>query len=621
MTVVLQTTPGGRYLELGCGTSPNPQCQIHVDVRPGPGVDFTANFEEPLPIKDNDFNGVFCQYCAEHVSYTKLPQFFSEIFRILTSAGKVVLVTPNTEAQFRFVVDHPTGWNNKSFFESASEVIYGSQDYPENSHKCYFSPSVLTDLLSAAGFESILCTPYGEFSTDLVVEATKPVSQSRLNPSETRPGSVENPKPISSSPNPEISQEDAVLKGISPQRLEAQINIPRADLFDKDYFHGGAKVGGYAHEGYWDYECHYTTANNVILRRPTSVLEVGCARGYIIKKLEDVGIPSVGLEISRHCYLTRVMDNVVNVDICTEQWPIPNRDVATDLCFSMAVMEHIPEEYLPHVISEMKRTCSRGLHGIDFGHNDDGFDKTHCTLRSKEWWTEMFNRHAPGWPVEIVDKDSLERGDIPHNVLAGDGKLKINLGSYISMFHYGWLNVDMGDASNFAQMHKYQFHRHDCRQGLPFLGTGCVDMVFSSHMLEHISYDEGVHLFKELRRVLKPSGILRFTMPDAELLSRMAYDQLDVNVDQFWKDMVHISDGVEKAKTRTQKLWELLHAGHASAYDVETLSKMLVETGFKPMETSFRKTRLGEPGKQMLKETRESLEALSLFMEAVPTEI
>ena len=52
------------------------------------------------------------------------------------------------------------------------------------------------------------------------------------------------------------------------------------------------------------------------------------------------------------------------------------------------MFEHIPEEHLPAVLAELDRVSCRGIHGIDFGENDDGFDKTHCTLRTKEWWLE-----------------------------------------------------------------------------------------------------------------------------------------------------------------------------------------------------------------------------------------
>ena len=83
--------------------------------------------------------------------------------------------------------------------------------------------------------------------------------------------------------------------------------ISPENAFDKDYFNGGKKVGGYAREGYRDFPVHWVTANKVMSLNPKSVLELGCARGYILKKIQDEGVPIGGLEVSKHCYLTRAV--------------------------------------------------------------------------------------------------------------------------------------------------------------------------------------------------------------------------------------------------------------------------------------------------------------------------
>ena len=90
--------------------------------------------------------------------------------------------------------------------------------------------------------------------------------------------------------------------------------------FDKDYFHGGAKVGGYAGSGYRDFPVHWNTFDYVRKLEPTSVIELGCGRGYVLKRLRDyLDIPVRGLEISEHCWLTRAISEVVTCDI-TKAW-------------------------------------------------------------------------------------------------------------------------------------------------------------------------------------------------------------------------------------------------------------------------------------------------------------
>jgi SAM-dependent methyltransferase len=112
-----------------------------------------------------------CKYALEHVNYRKVPAFLKEVRRILKVGGRVVLLIPNTEAQIKWILEHPEGWDGRDFFNSASGKLFGDLDYEANSHKAYFNPTVITELLLAAGFGNILVIPFGERQTDLLVEA------------------------------------------------------------------------------------------------------------------------------------------------------------------------------------------------------------------------------------------------------------------------------------------------------------------------------------------------------------------------------------------------------------------------------------------------------------------
>src|SRR5690606_16778965 len=43
-----------------------------------------------------------------------------------------------------------------------------------------------------------------------------------------------------------------------------------------------------------------------------------------------------------------------------------------------------------------------------------------------------------------------------------------------------------------------------------------IDVVYSSHTIEHLSYDEASFVFKESYRVLRPNGLIRIVVPDLE---------------------------------------------------------------------------------------------------------
>jgi predicted SAM-dependent methyltransferase len=609
---------GQRFIELGCGNNRHPQMDVAVDCRPGEGVDFACDLEAPLPIADEDFHGAYSAYAVEHLSWRKTRGFLKECLRILKPTGKLCLLLPNTRAQIAWLSTHPEGWDDKGFFDSASCVLFGDQDYSDNTHKAYLDPDVITALLSEAGFENVTVRPWGERQTDMLVTCAKPKTTKTLSWVDDPTGAV-TPAP------PDPTKENAIEKKdngeykinvlgshVAPKAEPAKPELPDdpAVLYAKDYFNGGKKYGGYAREGYWDFPVHEITARKVLERKPESVLELGCARGYVLKRVQDAGVHGVGIEVSRHCLLTRACDGIRQGDVCDGRlWPSPGYD----LCYSVATLEHVPEDKLPRLIALMKEHTKRGLHGVDFGDKDDGFDKTHCCLRSKIWWEEKFATYAPGWPVEVVDKEELEAGPLPERYLKGDGKVKLNLGSYTCMFHNGWVNIDSADPqglTNFAAHYGYNFLHHDLRNGLPY-DTGSVDMIYHSHVLEHFSYAEGLRLLKECRRVLKPdTGIMRLAVPDARFL--MERYAAPGGLDEFDE----INDGAAACPTAAGKLWALLHEGHAACYDEDTAADILRRAGFEPLISRFRQDYQQEPFRKLQRETVDSFPTLSLFCDS-----
>jgi hypothetical protein len=57
---------------------------------------------------------------------------------------------------------------------------------------------------------------------------------------------------------------------------------------------------------------------------------------------------------------------------------------------------------------------------------------------------------------------------------------------------------------------------HDLRKGIPFAAE-TVDIVYHSHLLEHIDYEQVNMFLEEIQRVLKVGGIQRLVIPDLEL--------------------------------------------------------------------------------------------------------
>lgn len=191
----IQRSGNDVLLELGGGSSPvvRPRCQGGRDVAVDARIcydregkqctDFVANFNEPLPIGSSEFDGVLSIFAMEHISYTKVPQFIAEVFRVLKPGGAACIVIPNTEAQLRWILNNPQGWDGKDLFESASCKLFGDQRHGEregnpdagiDSHKTFFNPAIAQQLFSAAGFVDIQIEPFGQRATDQIIRSRKP---------------------------------------------------------------------------------------------------------------------------------------------------------------------------------------------------------------------------------------------------------------------------------------------------------------------------------------------------------------------------------------------------------------------------------------------------------------
>jgi predicted SAM-dependent methyltransferase len=161
---------GPKVIELGGGA--HPMFHPNVDVRAcldesgQPTVDFTADFEEPLPITSEEWDGVFAKYVIEHLSWRKVAGFVAELHRITRPGGCVVVVTANGEAQMRWAL-------RQDWDEKISQCLGGDQDFEDNTHKVFFNPAWIARLFRAAGFGSVVVVPFGITNTDMIVEARR----------------------------------------------------------------------------------------------------------------------------------------------------------------------------------------------------------------------------------------------------------------------------------------------------------------------------------------------------------------------------------------------------------------------------------------------------------------
>jgi predicted SAM-dependent methyltransferase len=191
--------------------------------------------------------------------------------------------------------------------------------------------------------------------------------------------------------------------------------------------------------------------------------------------------------------------------------------------------------------------------------------------------------------------------------------LRVNIGCGLSA-KSGWVNVDFFE---FPEVNCI----YDCRKGLPF-SDNAVRCIFTEHFFEHIDYTEEVPIFlSECCRVLKPGGVIRIVVPDAEKYVR-AYcaegweelikvrplrpDHTDVHFGSWFNTKMEVLNAVFRQ-----------YFEHKYAYDFTTLEFLLGRYGF----CDIQKQTFGKSGLLELCIDKPDRASESLYVEAIKPNI
>lgn len=134
----------------------------------------------------------------------------------------------------------------------------------------------------------------------------------------------------------------------------------------------------------------------------------------------------------------------------------------------------------------------------------------------------------------------------------------------------GWVNVDIDRA-------KHPDVRLDLRFGFP-ARSDSVAYVFSEHVFEHLTLDDGLRVLKDCRVALIPGGVMRIAMPDLRYLVDRYCDNWK---DQAWLQdpALQMIDSPARMLNFALRSWE-----HLYVYDLEELTLRLREVGFNLVE-------------------------------------
>lgn len=156
-------------------------------------------------------------------------------------------------------------------------------------------------------------------------------------------------------------------------------------LYGRDYFehYGFPESPGYSRENCL--QSFGTWADRIVAElNPRRVLDVGCAKGFLVESLRERGVEAYGLDISEYAI------SQVRPDIKPYCWVGSGGDPITDdydLITCVEVCEHLPESEAVEAIREMTSHSNVILFSSTPGLFED---PTHVNVRPTIDWLRLF---------------------------------------------------------------------------------------------------------------------------------------------------------------------------------------------------------------------------------------
>ena len=163
------------------------------------------------------------------------------------------------------------------------------------------------------------------------------------------------------------------------------------NVFDEKYFEDGVRHRVSAYENYrWMPERTIREASSIINNiKFDTVLDYGCAKGFMVHALRLLGKEAYGADVSEyavqncHPKVKDYLQVIESTEQLTGGW---------DLIIAKDVLEHIPKDIIPSVLSELRRRCKTLFVAVPLGDGkryrirEYEMDVTHVVREPEEWW-------------------------------------------------------------------------------------------------------------------------------------------------------------------------------------------------------------------------------------------
>jgi predicted SAM-dependent methyltransferase len=179
----------------------------------------------------------------------------------------------------------------------------------------------------------------------------------------------------------------------------------------------------------------------------------------------------------------------------------------------------------------------------------------------------MMARHRTALQASAITRRLL------NNHLAAVNIRKLMLGAG-SNLRPGWLLTDIAPQSSTVMY-------LDVTKPFPF-DSEMFEYIHAEHLIEHLSWSDGLRMLRECRRVLTPGGIIRIATPDLATLLGLYYEQQHDDLGRRyieWITDLTLAD-VDDYKAAFVINNAFTNFGHKFLYDRELLELALTKAAF-----------------------------------------
>jgi ubiquinone/menaquinone biosynthesis C-methylase UbiE len=179
-------------------------------------------------------------------------------------------------------------------------------------------------------------------------------------------------------------------------------------LYNKDYFEGNFHTSSGIERTLLSFKPIAHSFNKNL--KPSRILDIGCAKGFLVSLFHSFGVESYGVDISSYAVSRapeEIKKNLFVLDV--EKGNLPFPDNYFDLLTMIDILEHLHFSSINHILKEIKRVLKQnGYICLTLPTpQEEKKDITHINLRPKSFWIDFFQER--GFIIASNQKELLKK--------------------------------------------------------------------------------------------------------------------------------------------------------------------------------------------------------------------